>query len=168
MTPTSPATAPESLEQRISRLLARWREETQYLSSTTQIQAPGLPGDHRAGVAALPFLRATWSRRTTGTCPGRCCHHRLESCTSGSSRQDQTGCRSVASLGQGKRSGVVMALEIVFPGLAGSATASRAPRRTPTTALPGQLVRSTPGGGRVPTLTMVARTGPRPCHGRKP
>lgn len=57
MTPVPATPAAESVEQHVVRLLARWRQETAYLSSSTRIT------DHPAyqeliglGPAALPFL----------------------------------------------------------------------------------------------------------------
>lgn len=53
-----PATpAAQSVEQQVIRLLARWREETEYLSSSTQITGhPAYQELIALGPAALPFL----------------------------------------------------------------------------------------------------------------
>src|ERR1700720_491092 len=54
---TVPAKAPESIQQRVVRLLARWREETAYLSSSTAITGhPAYQELIAIGTAALPFL----------------------------------------------------------------------------------------------------------------
>jgi hypothetical protein len=53
--PATPAS--ESLEQRVARLLMRWREETAYLSSSTQITGhPAYQELIALGPAVLPFL----------------------------------------------------------------------------------------------------------------
>jgi hypothetical protein len=53
--PTTPTV--ESTEQRVARLLGRWREETAYLSSGTQITGhPAYQELIALGPAALPFL----------------------------------------------------------------------------------------------------------------
>jgi hypothetical protein len=47
----------DSIEQRVVRLLARWREETAYLSSSTQLtRHPAYQELIALGPAALPFL----------------------------------------------------------------------------------------------------------------
>ena len=53
-----PATpAAEMVEQHVARLLGRWREETAYLSSSTQITGhPAYQELIALGPAALPFL----------------------------------------------------------------------------------------------------------------
>ncbi len=53
-----PATpAAESIEQRVVRLLGRWREETAYLSSSTRITGhPAYQELIALGPPALPFL----------------------------------------------------------------------------------------------------------------
>ena len=52
--PTTPA---ETIEQRVVRLLSRWRTETAYLSSSTQITGhPAYQELIALGSAALPFL----------------------------------------------------------------------------------------------------------------
>jgi hypothetical protein len=52
-----PVPTSESLEQRVVRLLKRWREETAYLSSGTSITAhPAYLELIELGPAALPFL----------------------------------------------------------------------------------------------------------------
>jgi hypothetical protein len=54
---TVPAKAPETVEQRVVRLLARWREETAYLSSSTAIIGHAAYQELIAiGRPALPFL----------------------------------------------------------------------------------------------------------------
>jgi hypothetical protein len=57
MTPL-PATPPaESVDQRVARLLARWRQETAYLSSSTRITGhPAYQEIIALGTAALPAL----------------------------------------------------------------------------------------------------------------
>jgi hypothetical protein len=57
MTPV-PITPPaESIEQRVARLLARWREETAYLSSSTRLtEHPAYQELIALGTPALPFL----------------------------------------------------------------------------------------------------------------
>ena len=53
--PTTPDT--ETIEQRILRLLRRWREETAYLSSSTRITGhPAYQELTTLGPPALPFL----------------------------------------------------------------------------------------------------------------
>ena len=57
MTPTPVTPAAESVEQRVVRLLARWREETAYLSSSTQLTGhPAYQELIALGTPALPFL----------------------------------------------------------------------------------------------------------------
>ena len=57
MTPIPTTPAAESIEQHVVRLLARWREETAYLSSSTRItDHPAYQGLIALGPAALPFL----------------------------------------------------------------------------------------------------------------
>ncbi|HEY1379696.1 MAG TPA: hypothetical protein VGF55_23030 [Gemmataceae bacterium] len=53
-----PATpAAETVEQRVARLLRTWREQTAYLSSSTQLTAhPAYQELISLGPAALPFL----------------------------------------------------------------------------------------------------------------
>ncbi len=54
---TVPAKTTETVEQRVVRLLARWREETAYLSSSTAlIGHPAYQELIAVGTAALPFL----------------------------------------------------------------------------------------------------------------
>jgi hypothetical protein len=53
--PSTPAT--ETVEQRVVRLLQSWREQTAYLSSSTQITGhPAYQELIALGSAALPFL----------------------------------------------------------------------------------------------------------------
>ena len=53
--PTAPAA--ESIEQRVVRLLATWRDQTAYLSSSTQMTThPAYQELITLGAAALPFL----------------------------------------------------------------------------------------------------------------
>jgi hypothetical protein len=53
--PTTPAA--ESIEQRVGRLLATWREQTAYLSSSTRMtEHPAYQELMALGPAALPFL----------------------------------------------------------------------------------------------------------------
>jgi hypothetical protein len=57
MTPVPTTPAAESTEQRVVRLLGRWREETAYLSSSTKITGhPAYQELIALGPAALPFL----------------------------------------------------------------------------------------------------------------
>ena len=58
MMPPVPATpAAETIEQRVVRLLGRWRAETAYQSSSTQISGhPAYQELIALGTAALPFL----------------------------------------------------------------------------------------------------------------
>jgi hypothetical protein len=57
MTPIPTTTTAESVEQRVARLLARWRQETAYLSSSTQITGHAAYQELISlGSAALPYL----------------------------------------------------------------------------------------------------------------
>jgi hypothetical protein len=57
VTPTPSTPAAESVEQRVVRLLARWREETAYVSSSTQLTAhPAYQELIALGAPSLPFL----------------------------------------------------------------------------------------------------------------
>lgn len=52
-----PVTPSETMEQRVARLLRRWRDETAYLSSSTQITGHAAYQELIAlGKPALPFL----------------------------------------------------------------------------------------------------------------
>jgi hypothetical protein len=55
-TPSIPETA-ETIEQRVARLLARWRQETAYTSSSTEMKShPAYQELIALGPAALPAL----------------------------------------------------------------------------------------------------------------
>ncbi len=57
MTPLPATPAAESIEQRVVRLLGRWRQETAYLSSSTRITGhPAYQELIALGAPALPFL----------------------------------------------------------------------------------------------------------------
>ena len=57
MTPIPATPAAENIEQRVVRLLAQWRRDTAYLSSSTQITGHAAYQELIAlGPAALPFL----------------------------------------------------------------------------------------------------------------
>jgi hypothetical protein len=57
MTPVPVTPAAESVEQRVVPLLARWREETAYLSSSTGLtEHPAYEELITLGAPALPFL----------------------------------------------------------------------------------------------------------------
>jgi hypothetical protein len=57
MTPVPATPAAESIEQRVVRLLGRWRQETAYLSSCTRITGhPAYQELIAMGPGALPFL----------------------------------------------------------------------------------------------------------------
>ena len=57
MTPVPATPAAEGIEQHVVRLLARWRQETAYLSSSTRItEHPAYQELIALGPAALPFL----------------------------------------------------------------------------------------------------------------
>jgi hypothetical protein len=57
MTPVPVTPAAENIEQRVTRLLARWRQDTAYLSSSTQITGhPAYQELIAIGPTALPFL----------------------------------------------------------------------------------------------------------------
>ena len=57
MTPVPAMPTAESIEQRVARLLGRWREETLYLSDSTRITGhPAYQELIALGSAALPFL----------------------------------------------------------------------------------------------------------------
>jgi len=57
MTPVPTTPTGESTEQRVVRLLGRWRQETAYLSSSTKITGhPAYQELIALGPAALPFL----------------------------------------------------------------------------------------------------------------
>ena len=57
MTPVPATPTSESIEQRVARLLGRWRQETAYLSSSTRITGhPAYQELIALGPAALPFL----------------------------------------------------------------------------------------------------------------
>src|SRR5205807_9481865 len=57
MTPVPATPAAENIEQQVARLLARWRQETAYLSSNTAITShPAYQELIALGTGALPFL----------------------------------------------------------------------------------------------------------------
>ena len=67
MTPVSATPSADSINQRVARLLGRWREETLYLSSSTQITAhPAYQELIALGPAALPFLFGDLERTGDG------------------------------------------------------------------------------------------------------
>ena len=67
MTPVSATPSADSINQRVARLLGRSREETLYLSSSTQITAhPAYQELIALGPAALPFLFGDLERTGDG------------------------------------------------------------------------------------------------------
>ena len=67
MTPVSATPSADSINQRVAQLLGRWREETLYLSSSTQITAhPAYQELIALGPAALPFLFVDLERTGDG------------------------------------------------------------------------------------------------------
>lgn len=105
MTPVPATPAAESIEQRVVRLLGRWREETAYLSSSTRLTGhPAYQELIALGPAALPFLFRDLEQTgdghlskalaaITGAPPG----------PRGRLRPGAQGRGSLAALGQGER-----------------------------------------------------------------
>ena len=67
MAPVPSTLETETIEQHVIRLLATWRDETQFLSSSVQIQAhPAYRELQALGVSALPFLLQDLERTSDG------------------------------------------------------------------------------------------------------
>jgi hypothetical protein len=125
--PSTPTT--ETIEQRVLRLLGRWRAETAYQSSSSAIAGhPAYQELIALGPAALPFLFRDLEQTKDG--------HLSKALTAitgahRAGRRPRQNCqdrRSLAALGQGERPSMVVGIEAQFP-----ASRRTPPANSPTT-----------------------------------
>ena len=121
MTPLPTTAADESMEQRVVRLLGRWRQETACQSSGTRITGhPAYRELIALGQAALPYLFRDLEQTGDGHLSKALSAITGANPVPSDERADTQDGGNLAALGQGERLPMVGQLEMVFPGLGAS------------------------------------------------